>query len=61
MDDITYCTAHNCPQEDKCARKVNLDEDDINQCCCNLGVTCCEESGFESFIPRYIERKILCL
>jgi hypothetical protein len=57
MGDITLCTAKFCPYEKKCARKSRCEPDNIMQSYCNLEYICNEESGFDMFMPMYIERR----
>lgn len=52
-NDITMCSARNCPEANKCYRHTNGNTDDINQSRADLSYNCNSsiESSFDSFIP----------
>jgi hypothetical protein len=53
-NDTILCTAKDCPYEKSCARKQNDEPDNPNLSWCNYGIYCCQESGYDSYIPLYI-------
>ena len=50
MNDITMCTAIDCPMSDKCYRHTKGDSDDPYQSYVNFEYSCNEDSGFEDYI-----------